>query len=511
MGLSVSDWPVCIGSFRLGVWSGTRRRGMRYDIDQGVIVGFVDVPAGWGTASRPGGGAYRNICADLPDISGHGPDRNRSSRLQLSSPLPQQGVAMAIVAIWTKQDCVALRFAYGMKQAAFARALGAAERSVRRWEKGETAIGGLGQVSYSTMLAKAPADVVARFEQLRENEDDVNRRQLFKGGAFGVAALATLGLGGDAAERAAWLGCGAGRPDSTAVALVRATLHQAMQLDDALGSPAAQGIVIAQQQFTAAMLSNCPTGLRSDVLSLYAEWTGLAGSLAWDARDHATSARLYTEARENAHEAEDSDLGSYMLCHLSQLATWQRRPRVAVDYAVAARSWVSQSEDRHLRAYVAIRNAEALALAGQRSPCLAALDEAQGALAGLEPCHPSQSRAYFMGEGIMHSYRGNCLAVQGDARPAAEASRQALATMPAAYTRDRAVTLLELERALIQLDEIEEAADAVAHAAELADQNRSPRLAAAIIGSRHQLSPWADTRSVRELDQRLAARDIVVA
>ncbi len=418
---------------------------------------------------------------------------------------------MAIVAIWTKQDCVALRFAYGMKQAAFARALGAAERSVRRWEKGETAIGGLGQVSYSTMLAKAPADVVARFEQLRENEDDVNRRQLFKGGAFGVAALATLGLGGDAAERAAWLGCGAGRPDSTAVALVRATLHQAMQLDDALGSPAAQGIVIAQQQFTAAMLSNCPTGLRSDVLSLYAEWTGLAGSLAWDARDHATSARLYTEARENAHEAEDSDLGSYMLCHLSQLATWQRRPRVAVDYAVAARSWVSQSEDRHLRAYVAIRNAEALALAGQRSPCLAALDEAQAALAGLEPCHPSQSRAYFMGEGIMHSYRGNCLAVQGDARPAAEASRQALATMPAAYTRDRAVTLLELERALIQLDEIEEAADAVAHAAELADQNRSPRLAAAIIGSRHQLSPWADTRSVRELDQRLAARDIVVA
>ncbi|WP_141718051.1 hypothetical protein [Nocardia altamirensis] len=292
---------------------------------------------------------------------------------------------------------------------------------------------------------------------------------------------------------------------------MRETLHQAMQLDDMLGSPAAQGMVVAQQQVTAAMLDNCPPWLKTDVLSLYAEWTGLAGSLAWDAQDYATSARLYTEARENAHEAEDSDLGSYMLCHLSQLATWQRRPRVAVDYAVAARSWVAQSEDRHLRAYVAIRNAEALALADQRSPCLAALDEAEALLAGLEPCHPSESRAYFMGEGIMHSYRGNCLAVQGDAAPAAEASRRALAIMPETYTRDRAVTLLELERALIQLDDIEEAADTVQQAAELAERNRSPRLAVAILDGRQLLSPWSDTRAVRELNELLDARDIVGA
>ncbi len=417
---------------------------------------------------------------------------------------------MAIVATWVKEDCAALRYAFGMKQAAFARALGVAERSVRRWEKGER-IGGLGQVTYSTMLAKASPDVVARFEQLRGNEDDVNRRQLLKTGALGAGALATLGLTGETVERAGWLRSGAGRPDSAAVALMRETLHQAMQLDDMLGSPAAQGMVVAQQQVTAAMLDNCPPWLKTDVLSLYAEWTGLAGSLAWDAQDYATSARLYTEARENAHEAEDSDLGSYMLCHLSQLATWQRRPRVAVDYAVAARSWVAQSEDRHLRAYVAIRNAEALALADQRSPCLAALDEAEALLAGLEPCHPSESRAYFMGEGIMHSYRGNCLAVQGDAAPAAEASRRALAIMPETYTRDRAVTLLELERALIQLDDIEEAADTVQQAAELAERNRSPRLAVAILDGRQLLSPWSDTRAVRELNELLDARDIVGA
>ncbi|WP_330229016.1 hypothetical protein OHA40_23355 [Nocardia sp. NBC_00508] len=418
---------------------------------------------------------------------------------------------MVIVSTWTNEDCVALRRAYGMKQARFAQALGVAERSVRRWEKGAAPIGGLGQTTYGTMLAKAPKDVADRFEQLRLNEDDdVKRRQLFKAGAMGAGALATLGLG-DAAERAAWLMSGAGRPDSAAVSVVRSTLYQAMQLDDMLGSPAAQGMVIAQQQVTEAMLRDCPAALRADLLSLYAEWTGLAGSLAWDARDYTTAARLYTEARENAHEAEDSDLGAYMLCHLSQLETWQRRPRIAVDYAVAARSWVMQSEDRHLRAYVAIRNAEAAAIAGQRPACLQALEEADAALIGIVPCHPSQSRAYFMGAGIQESYRGNCLAILGDAGPAAEASRHALAMMQPNYVRDRAVTLLELERALIQLDEIEEAASAVGEAAALAEQNRSPRLAAAIIEGRQQLSPWADTRTVQELDAALAARDIVFA
>ncbi|WP_216894127.1 helix-turn-helix domain-containing protein [Nocardia alni] len=417
---------------------------------------------------------------------------------------------MAFVAIWTWEDCVALRRAYGMKQGTFARTLGVAERSVRRWEKDATPVGGLGQAAYATMLAKAPQEVVERFECLRRNEDDVNRRKALKISAFGVGALAALGLG-DAAERAAWLMSGAGRPDIEAVSLLRSTLHQAMQLDDMLGSPAAQGMVIAQQQVTEAMLRDCPASLRSEVMSLYAEWTGLAGSLAWDGQDYPTAARLYTQARENAHEAEDSDLGAYMLCHLSQLETWQRRPRIAVDYAVAARSWVAQSQDRHLRAYVAIRNAEAAAIAGQRSACLEALDEADSMLVGIEPCHPSQSRAYFMGAGIQESYRGNCLAVLGDAVRAVEASRHALATMPSNYVRDRAVTLLELERGLIQLDEIEEAAGAVAEAAVLAVQNRSPRLAGAIVQGRHHLSPWADTRSVRELDAALAARDIVIA
>ncbi|OXR39711.1 hypothetical protein B7C42_08213 [Nocardia cerradoensis] len=417
---------------------------------------------------------------------------------------------MDIVATWTDIECAALRHAYQMNQTKFAQALGAAERSVRGWEKGQRPVGYTAQGLYAGMLAKAPAEVKARFHVLRKPEDEEHeRRELSRvGTAIGAAALASLGVG-DTVERANYLMSGAGRPDSAAVDLMRSTLHQAMQLDDLLGSPAAQGMVVAQQQVTEAMLRDTPATLRPMLLSLYAEWTGLAGSLAWDVRDYATSGRLYTQAREFAHEAEDSDLAAYMLCHLSQLATWQKRPRIAVDYAVAARSWVAQSADRHLRAYVAVRNAEAAAIAGQHSVCLESLDDADAALVGLQPVHPSQSRAYFMGAAIQESYRGNCLSVLGRAEAAAQASRSALALMQPEYVRDRAVTLLELEGALIQMGSIEEAATAVADAAELAEQNRSPRLAGAIADGRHRLAPWASTRVVRELDEQLASRDIV--
>ncbi|WP_454194913.1 helix-turn-helix domain-containing protein [Nocardia sp. Marseille-Q1738] len=420
------------------------------------------------------------------------------------------GGRMVSVREWTGKESLALREAFRLSQADWAAKLGAHERTVKHWEAGRS-IRPMYQAVLDTTLSRAPAEVVAAFrERLRPSEeDDVDRRQLFKVGALGAGGLAMLGVAD--AERARWLMSGAGRPDSATVAVVRNTLHAAMQLDDMLGSPAAQGLVIAQQQLVEAMLRDCPAPLRPEMLSLYAEWTGFAGCLAWDGSDYDTATRLYHLARETAHEAEDADLGAYMLCHLSQLSIWQGRPRVALDYAVAARAWVAQSEDRPLRAYVGVRTAEAAAVAGQRQACLTALDEADRDIAGLEPCHPRESRAYFIGAALMESYRGNCLSILGNAAAAAEATRRALTLISPNFVRDRAMSLLELERSLIQLSEIEEAAAVVGDAADLTAQCRSPRLAAAIRDGRRELSPWAGTRPVRALDASLTARDIVMA
>ncbi|MBF6451875.1 helix-turn-helix domain-containing protein [Nocardia cyriacigeorgica] len=408
---------------------------------------------------------------------------------------------MDTVAAWTGQECVTLRDALRWSQSELAAHIGVSTRTVKRWESGER-VGRKAAADLDTTLAQAPAEAAQRFHQLR-GEDRVDRRQLLRAAPV-AAGLATLGL-----QPGALFPGGPGRPDAAAVQVIRQTLHSAMQLDDMLGSPAAQGMVVAQTSVTEAMLRDCTALIRPAVLSLHAEWMGFAGCLAWDSGEYDAAARLYTQARNLAHDAEDSDLGAYMLTHLAQLAIWQQRPRVAMDYAVAAQSWVRDSEDKPLRAYVHMRTAEAAAIAGRKHDCLAALAAAEVEMEGVQPAHPSSSRAYFVGPGMLESYKGGCLTLVGEPGAAVDASQRALTMMDAAYTRDRAITLLELERGLIKLGQIDEAAAAVGEAAELTAQNRSPRLVGAIRAGRAHLSPWAGSRSVQGLDAQLSDRDIL--
>ncbi|MGI5222146.1 helix-turn-helix domain-containing protein [Nocardia sp. CA-290969] len=425
---------------------------------------------------------------------------------------------MATVGVWTGTEVQALRLALRMNQAEFAALVGVRERSVRRWEKHESPVGRFNANVLDGLLAEASEQVLGAYRRIRdriagEEDTDVNRRTLFKSSAAGAAALAALGLSGDAAERISWLMSGTGRPDMHGVDLVRGTLHQAMLLDDAMGSPAAQGMVIAQQALTEAMVKEAAPALRPHLVALDAEMIGFAGCLAWDVGDRVTANRLYGLARDKAHDADDSDIRAYMHCHLSQLALADRRTRDAVNDAIAARAAVSQSSDHRLRAYVEMRVAEAAATDGQGRFCAAALNAAEKAL---ELAHaekevgPERSRAYFATSALLESYRGWCWSLLGEPDRAVEATRAAVAMIDPRRTRDRAMMLLELERAYLQLGDIAGAAAAVSDALDLTDRNRSPRLATAIMQGRQLLTPWGNSSPVRELDAALTARDMVL-
>ena len=43
----------------------------------------------------------------------------------------------------------------------------------------------------------------------------------------------------------------------------------------------------------------------------------------------------------------------YVLCNMSHLATWQGKPRMGIDHAVAAGEWAKRTDDLLLRAYAA--------------------------------------------------------------------------------------------------------------------------------------------------------------
>ncbi len=57
--------------------------------------------------------------------------------------------------------------------------------------------------------------------------------------------------------------------------------------------------------------------------------------------------------RGSAHGAEDTELGAFVLCNMSHLATWRGQARVGIDHAIAAQGWASQTDDLQLQAYAA--------------------------------------------------------------------------------------------------------------------------------------------------------------
>lgn len=74
-------------------------------------------------------------------------------------------------------------------------------------------------------------------------------------------------------------------------------------------------------------------------MSAYAELTQLVGWLSFNMGDCPSAQHYYDDARSAAHDVQNVELVAYTLCTMSQLATWQGKPRVGIDHAVAAAVW----------------------------------------------------------------------------------------------------------------------------------------------------------------------------
>jgi transcriptional regulator with XRE-family HTH domain len=405
---------------------------------------------------------------------------------------------------WTGTQVVELRRSLRMSQELFAKRLGCAERTILRWEqKGADArISPVYQAALDTLLATSPPVT----SDLPTPGDEMQRRDLLKSAATAglVAALPAADAGAELAERAL------GRPDVRTADLLMQVLHSAMAIDDTHGSDSATGIVAAARATSARLTRvGSPEALRCKLFGVHAETVAFAGTLAFDQGDHATALALYRDARDLAHEAEDADIGAYVLCHLSQLAVWDGNARRGADHAAAAVAWAAESKDRPLRAYTHLRAAQALAHAGQRDACLRELDMCSADLPSEALLRPDESRAYFLGPGMFASYRGECLALIGDPTEAAKAADEARGQFAEEMVRDRALAELNRNKGLRRGGEIDGAAEAVAEAANLAGVNTSRRLADAILTERRAMGPWAATAPVRELDQVLHESGIV--
>jgi tetratricopeptide (TPR) repeat protein len=196
---------------------------------------------------------------------------------------------------------------------------------------------------------------------------------------------------------------------------------------------------------------------------------------------------------------------------MSHLATWQRKPRIGIDHAVAASEWARRTDDVLLQAYAADVAARAYAADGQYDACLAALDTAQAAL-GRSAGMARRSRFIHFYDDSMHaSTRGLCYLELGLTDEAVTYTRQSLMAFDPSFVRNVAITTVELSAAYIQSNQIEEAARLLGDACQLATRNHSVRLVTLVHKTRATMKPWEQVGAVRSLDERMASYGLALS
>lgn len=254
-----------------------------------------------------------------------------------------------------------------------------------------------------------------------------------------------------------------------------------------------------------SLLPDCPAALRPRLLSALSLASRHAGWYSADLNNFDSAEYFYEDARALAHEAGNIELGARVLGSMSRLAVWQGKPRVGIDHAVAARQWADRTGDMRLRAWVAAAGvARAYAADGQRDVCLTALDVAETELGRAGEQVPGcYSINYY--EGIHTSFCGECHLELRDAERAADYAQRSLTTLDQSYTRHVALTTVDLARAYAYSNEIDEAARLLGDASEIAAGTSSARLITTLRQGCADLRPWANTATVRVLDDRLAS------
>jgi tetratricopeptide (TPR) repeat protein len=312
---------------------------------------------------------------------------------------------------------------------------------------------------------------------------------------------------GDEHARMASVLSRASRVDAQTIEHIEAVLWHCQQQDYALGPQAVLSTVLAQRDLTRALLPDCPAVLRSRVLSVLSEASRQAGWLSFDLKQFDHAEYYYEDARALAHEAENTELGAFVLCEMSHLATWQGKPRIGIDHAVAAGWWAGRTGDVRLRAYTADVAARAYAADGQRNACLSALDTAHTALTAADDQIPSYSD---YDEAIHVSIRGGCHLELGEPDRAVFYRRQALEVLDRSFSRDLALATIGLGEAYVQCNEIDEAARLLGDAGEIAAGHSSVRLIEQLVKARAGMRAWEDTAAVRGLDERLVSYGVGV-
>lgn len=296
-----------------------------------------------------------------------------------------------------------------------------------------------------------------------------------------------------------------GRFDPATLAHCKAMMPNLRKQGDVLGAGATLPGALAYRRIAEQQAKAARTDTDRDrAVGVYAELTQLSGWLCFNMGDYDSAQRLYDDARAAAHEARAVELVTYILCTMSHLATWQGKPRIGIDHAVAAAAWAEQSGSPYARAYAADVAVRALTADGQADRSKDTLDREYTALqAALADQRPRQSWWYFYDESFFWSTSAqNALKFDGADQVLATTDR-ALKLVDQGNLHERSFRLLFRAEAFARQQNLGLACRTITEVVELTSVNSTRRIEQRVQELRRGLDPWRRTRAVKELDQAI--------
>ncbi len=221
-----------------------------------------------------------------------------------------------------------------------------------------------------------------------------------------------------------------------------------------------------------------------------------AGSMAFDAGQHADARRWWLEAMHWARLAEADSVGIGAMAAMAHQAAEQRRPREAIDLAAVARRTTRAATPR-LTSLLLAREALGHAGAGDATGARASLRRACGLVQTRHDDDPYWLGHYDEADFTCQEHR--VAVMLGETVEAEHIARAALALGdPIAYPRNHARNLISLADVLGQRHKIDESAAVALQAAAVAAHVDSGRITRGLHSLARRLAPYKGEPAVGE-------------
>jgi tetratricopeptide (TPR) repeat protein len=244
-----------------------------------------------------------------------------------------------------------------------------------------------------------------------------------------------------------------------------------------------------------------PTMISRQLCSLAGENAQILGKTLFDMREYMLAWAYYAFSVKAAQEARNSDLWAVGLGRMALLLIYYGQTQQALPLVQQAQ----QAEIQHagIRAWLAAVEAEVHARLGNDDACRRALDVSKLTSAST----PLGDDPYFTGfnSSRQSGYEGACFLRLQQPKRALPALQEALSQLDTAAIRRRSTLLTDIGAAYAHLGDVQSACTSLGQALAITAQlTRSLSTLQRIAGVRDSLTPWQESSSVKEIDERFA-------